>query len=225
MRFVRCDSNPAAANPSAAFTSGTNQLDPSGNYLGALSPADQAAFQAGSFDVFLRIRQPSATCRPTTRGAGSSTVDVNYPNTINGVEYLNHFLITTSNNLGVNAGTAYESSTAWAGNSYTQVVFFTPDPHTITNGYSGSNTDPLQTLQSLGYLSPVLLTASTNTYGQFYGTVAGINDHNILALTEYQYVIATRRSKSLTSKALRPIIRRAASASAVSEAPMAPPTP
>ena len=40
------------ANPSAAYLNGDGQLDPSGNYLGLLSPADQAAFKAGSFDVF-----------------------------------------------------------------------------------------------------------------------------------------------------------------------------
>ncbi len=41
-------------------------------------------------------------------------------------------------------------------------------------------------MQSPGYVYPQT-TKSDLVYGQFYGTIAGVNDHNVLALTEYQY--------------------------------------
>src|SRR5947207_717273 len=44
--------NLGPVNPSADSLSGKSQLDPSGNYLGALTPADQGTFRAGSFDVY-----------------------------------------------------------------------------------------------------------------------------------------------------------------------------
>ena len=59
----------AHASPSGAYFSGQTTIDPTGNYLTAFSASQQAAFQAGSFDVSpirrrLRKRPPS---RPTTR--------------------------------------------------------------------------------------------------------------------------------------------------------------
>lgn len=162
-------------SPSSAYLSGQNQLDPSGNYLNALGPSQQAAFQSSSFDVY---------AHPATAGLprlfynpGGDVVQ----ETGTGLETLQTSMVT-SNNLGQNAG--YGTDTIRAMNiSINSVAEFDPSPHSIqipaTEGAGPT------TVQSPGF-GYAVSTDSSNVYGQFHGTVAGINDHNVLALTEYQ---------------------------------------
>jgi probable HAF family extracellular repeat protein len=152
--------------------------NPSGSYLNALSQSQQASFQAGSFDSY----------------AHPATVQVSQPfydsgdivpyNNGNDPTVFTRIHMATSNNLGVNAGTANAQNTAWGGNTYTQAVIFTPDPHTVSvpNPYNPSY--PPTTETSPGYLN-MLSTSTSNIFNQFIGKIAGINDQNHLALTEY----------------------------------------
>jgi len=96
--------------------------------------------------------------------------------------------VVTSNNNGTGVGIASEQSPAWSGASRSELVIWTPDPHTVTYTYTPPGGYPWQTatMQSPGYLNAVATTTSENT-GQFQGAVAGINDHQSVALTEYTY--------------------------------------
>ena len=127
------------------------QVDPTANYLPALSAADQASFKAGSFDIF--AHPPMVISVQEYQLAGSST-------------YIGPSEMVTSNNLGVNAGLSSIYYSAWGGAEGKVAVY-----------------GPEQT-GSVNFVS----TNSDLKYGQFYGNVAGINDHSILALNEYQYL-------------------------------------
>jgi probable HAF family extracellular repeat protein len=112
--------------------------------------------------------------------------DIAIPYTGNGYYTYNHFYFMTSNNLGVNAGTANTINSAASGDSYLSGVTFTPDPHTVHNTPNSIPFDAPTAETSPGYLGGFTNT-STTTYGQFYGTVAGINDHGNLALNEFNW--------------------------------------
>ena len=122
--------------------------DPSGNYLTALSPADQATFQAGSFDMFAHP--------PTVRDVPEYQIPMS--------ENYQYGAMATSNNQGINAGVMTNQNS------------FLGEQRMVAIYYPGTQY-PLAPVQ----------TNSSGTYGQFYGTVAGFNDHNVLALTEYQF--------------------------------------
>jgi probable HAF family extracellular repeat protein len=143
----------------------------SGNYLGALSPADQAAFQAGSFDVF--AHPANVTSLPVFHQG-----DVVRRDLLDGDDILSGAAMVTSNNLGMNAGTATETLPPTADFPTTQLVVFRPDPHTVQDP-----SNPGVTVQSPGYLVPYF-TDSNSNFGQFTGSVAGINDHQAIATTE-----------------------------------------
>jgi probable HAF family extracellular repeat protein len=156
--------------------------NPSSSYLGALNQSQQASFQAGSFDI--DAHPATVSSLPTYYSSAGATIDVAIPYTGNSTETLNGFVMATSNNLGVTAGIANESSAAWGGNSFTQAVFFTPDPHSVSlRNPSLPSWSPPTTVSSPGYLS-MLSTTTSNASGQFIGKIAGINDQNNLALTE-----------------------------------------
>jgi probable HAF family extracellular repeat protein len=89
--------------------------------------------------------------------------------------------MTTGNNLGVLAGVAFDTISGGPGKA--QVALYIPDPRSITitgTSYPWSE----KTVQSPGYVTLLTTTASAIATSQFYGTVAGINDHNNLALNE-----------------------------------------
>jgi probable HAF family extracellular repeat protein len=164
----------SSASRAAALYSVTNlgTANPSGNYLGALSPADQAAFQAGSFDVY--AHPVTVTSLPTFHQGDVVRTDL-----MNGDDILSNPAMVTSNNLGMNAGTATETlPSSNSGSSTTQLVVFRPDPHTVQDP-----SNPGVTVQSPGYLVKYF-TESNSNFGQFTGSVAGINDHQAIATTE-----------------------------------------
>jgi len=164
----------SSASRADALYSDTNlgATNPSGNYLGALSPADQAAFQAGSFDAY--AHPATVTSLPTFHQGDVVRTDL-----MNGDDILSNPAMVTSNNLGMNAGTATETlPPSNSGSSTTQLVVFRPDPHTVQDP-----SNPGVTVQSPGYLVKYF-TESNSNFDQFYGTVAGINDHQVIATTE-----------------------------------------
>jgi probable HAF family extracellular repeat protein len=164
-------STPSSQYP---FLSGVNLLNTNGNYLSLLSPSEQAAFQAGSFDLYAH---PATTSQSGVFYNDGGTFDVY--NSYQSTEYATGLNLLSSNNLGVSVGTANDNIPA-AGTAF-RLAEFTSDPHTIDNANSS-----YILVQSPGYLA-LLQTHSDQTYGQFYGTPSGINDHNVIALTEYQY--------------------------------------
>ncbi len=126
----------------AALYSVTNlgPANSSGSYLGALSASDQSAFQSGSFDVYAH---PA-----TVSGLGEfHQGDIVRTDLMDGDIILSSPSLVTSNNLGVNAGTSFETLPNLGSSSTQQLVIFLSDPHTVTNPSNG------QTLQSPGYLS------------------------------------------------------------------------
>lgn len=126
--------------------------DPNASYLPALSAADQAAFKAGSFDVY---------AHPSTLSQGQVP---GYNNPISN-DYVLGGSMVTSNNLGVNAGTMGVQLQYWSGWETTYAAIYTPRSPTLAGGLSQVNTFGL------------------DNYGSaFYGNVAGINDHGILAM-------------------------------------------
>ena len=139
------------ASPSAAYLSGQSQLDPSGNYLPLLSAGQQAAFQAGSFDVYAHPATATAgfTFYLTAGGDIVNTNPLNDP-----IEITNPYLIT-SNNVGVSAGTGTEVYPMQNFYKANEFVTFTSDPHTVTytqppDAMPGGTV----TVQSPGYLVP-----------------------------------------------------------------------
>jgi probable HAF family extracellular repeat protein len=158
------------------FLVGANQLNTNGDYLSALSPSQQASFQAGSFDLYAHPATTSLSGATffQSYGPGYDVVD-NYQS----YDYINSINLTTTNNVGVSVGTASETTSPGPAS---RLVTFTADPHTVSDPYSSSQ----PTVQSPGYVNPIQ-TQSDATYNQFYGAVSGINDHNIIALTEYQW--------------------------------------
>lgn len=157
-------------------------LYPNGNYLGALSQSQQAAFQSGSFDIY--AHPATVGNLPVFYSPGDG---VQPPENGNGYYTYSGFNMTTSNNLGVNAGTANTMISAIPGGGYTSGVIFTPDPHTVYVPDSSSNpSGPSTPVTSPGYLGGFAY-SSQYGYGVFYGVVAGINDHNNLAFSEFTF--------------------------------------
>jgi probable HAF family extracellular repeat protein len=164
------DTELGPAKPSAAYLSGNGQLDPSGNYLGLLSPADQAAFKAGSFDVF--AHPATVTGLPTFYNR-----DILAPDYRSGVTALSSPYLVTANNVGNSAGISTETLPNLIGFSSRQLVVFSEQPHTL-----GDPSHPGQLLQSPGYLDSYITSNLPNF--PFNGTVAGINDHRVVAATQ-----------------------------------------
>ena len=92
------------ASPSAAYLNGTSPIDPSGNYLRP-NASQQAAFQAGSFDVY---------AHPASGWSAASQQNPDLTNVQGTLFNLNtrSLSMVTSNNVGGYAGTA---SLIWAG--------------------------------------------------------------------------------------------------------------
>jgi probable HAF family extracellular repeat protein len=172
---------PARADALYSMTN-LGAANPSGNYLNALNPGQQASFQAGSFDMYAHPATVNVL-PPYYSNGGQTDIAVPY----NGNDETTFFpVMTTSNNLGVNAGTANTQNSAWGGNTYTQAVVFTPAPHTVSVPNPYNSNYPPTTETSLGYLN-MLSTTTSNTFNQFIGKIAGINDQNHLALTESSF--------------------------------------
>jgi probable HAF family extracellular repeat protein len=154
--------------------------NPSSSYLSALSQIQQASFQAGSFDSYAH---PATVGNLPAFISNGGTADIAEPYNGNDQTVFTRIYMTTSNNLGVNAGTANTQNSAWGGNTYTQAVTFTPDPHTVSvpnSSQPGSTPTPES---SPGFLN-MLSTTTSNIFNQFIGSIAGINDQTHLALTE-----------------------------------------
>jgi probable HAF family extracellular repeat protein len=149
--------------------------DPSGNYLKALSAGEQSAFQAGSFDVYAH---PATMSGLPEFHQG----DVVRTNLLDGDVILSSPSLVTSNNLGMNAGTSVETLPNVPTATAAQLVVFKPDPHMVTVPDSSNPGSPVR-VQSPGYLVSYFTSTSTN-HGQFDGTVAGINDHRVIATTQ-----------------------------------------
>ncbi len=157
--------NLGAANPSAAFLNGTNQFDPSGNYLNALSPTDRAAFQAGSFDVFAHT---GAGYHSSVQNPRMS--DVSGLGDSRGLASL--FWMSTGNNHGFYIGTGNLPSPV---GFLQQIVAYSPAPEVIPE------TPYSPQLQSSGVVNMVI--TSTVVPGHaYYGSVAGLNDTNAMLL-------------------------------------------
>ncbi len=153
--------------------------DSSGNYLNALSAADQASFTYGSFDIYAH---PGSSL-PQYASYLSGGV-IAWGPAPDSTERYNIGGMTTGNNLGVLAGVGADwSGGQWVSN---QVAIYVPDPRSLTvpMPFTASN---YETVNSPGYVYLNSGTASAAGYSQFYGSVGGINDHNNLALTEYTY--------------------------------------
>lgn len=159
--------NLGTANPSAAFLNGTNQLDPSGNYLNALSPADRAAFQAGSFDVFAHPATGYYSSVQNPRmWSGSGWGD--YTGLAGSV------FMTTGNDHGEYLGTGYLMT--WGTDfRQEQVVVYSPSPGLTPT--RPSNDEPQ--LQSSGVVTTV---TNTTMFGTYQGTVSGLNDTGVMLL-------------------------------------------
>ena len=94
--------------------------------------------------------------------------------------------MTTSNNLGVNAGTA-NTLNYRGGGDYSSAVTFTPSPHTVSfQNPNLPSLDPPATETSPGYMQTIR-NSSTMTTNDFYGMIAGINDHGNLAVNEFTW--------------------------------------
>ena len=152
-------------------------VNSNGNYLSALGPSQQSAFQSGSFDVYAHPATTSLSGQVFYPSNGQYDIVNNYTS----FDQISSFNMTTRNNLGVTAGSAFETATnVNAG----RLVIFEPDPHSVVQPQYG----PLSTtIQSPGYLIGV----QQGPGGQFYGNVSGINDHNVVAYTQYQYFGST----------------------------------
>jgi probable HAF family extracellular repeat protein len=160
----------ATASPVYSVTS-LGAANPSGNYLNALSAGERSAFQAGSFDVYAH---PATVSSLPTFHQG----DLIRTNLLDGDDILSNPSMVTSNNLGMNAGTAIETLPPSPISPTTQLVVFEPSPHTVQDPST-----PGTSVQSPGYLIRIWTNSQTN-FEQFNGTVAGINDQRVIATTE-----------------------------------------
>jgi probable HAF family extracellular repeat protein len=148
------------ASPSGAFLNGQTSIDPTGNYLGALSASQQAAFQAGSFDVHAHPATASET----------SALTPDY-SLLQGTVPSRSVELVTNNDMGQFAGTAVVENQSGAGRG--DLVVYSPAPHIVpSNGNSGG-------VQSSGYVGNVNTPLGPNI--SFLGGVAGINDHAVVA--------------------------------------------
>jgi probable HAF family extracellular repeat protein len=167
-------SNKARADAIYSVTN-LGTANPSGNYLDGLSASQKAAFQAGSFDV---DAHPATVSGLPEFHQG----DIVRTDLLNGDIILSSPYLTTSNNVGMNAGTSVETLPNLPGFSATQLVVFEPAPHAVTVQDPLNPGSPVQ-VQSPGYLVSYFTNTSANN-GQFSGTVAGINDHRVIATTQ-----------------------------------------
>lgn len=157
--------NLGAANPSAAFLNGTNQFDPSGNYLNALSPTDRAAFQMGSFDVFAHS---DAGYRSSVENPRMS--DISGLGESRGLASL--FMMSTGNNHGYYIGTGNIPTPV---GFQQQVVGYSPAPEVLPE------TPYSPQLQSSGVVY-VAMTSTVVPGHAYQGSVAGLNDQGSMLL-------------------------------------------
>ena len=161
-----------AASPSAAYLSGQNPTDPSGNYLNALSANQQVAFQAGSFDVY---------AHPATGWWAASQQNPDATNVDDAANISGTPNMVTANNVGGYAGTA--SVFHFGGGYVDMIITFTANSHVVAyNDYSPYAWSSVGT-QSNGYLNFVN-TLNSLQFGTFAGNIAGLNDHGTMALNE-----------------------------------------
>jgi probable HAF family extracellular repeat protein len=153
------------ASPSGAFLNGQTSIDPTGNYLGALSASQQAAFQAGSFDVYAH----PATASETSALTPDYTL-------LQGTVPPRDVALVTSNNTGEFAGTALVESQSGSGRS--DLVRYMPASHVVPSDGNPAGT------QSSGYLANVSTPLGPNI--SFLGAVAGLNDHAVIAYNVYE---------------------------------------
>ncbi len=156
------------ASPSGAFLNGQTSIDPTGNYLGALSASQQAAFQAGSFDVYAH----PATASETSALTPDYTL-------LQGTVPPRDVALVTSNNTGEFAGTALVESQSGSGRG--DLVVHSPD---ISYRPFGSVIHASFDSKSSGYLANVNTPLGPNI--SFLGAVAGLNDHAVIAYNVYE---------------------------------------
>ncbi len=160
-----------------------------GSYLNLLSAAQLAAFQAGSFDVYAH---PATAYYTSVTNPDSNTLqgaDASHSVTLS---------IVTGNNVGQYTGTAQVG-----GPSITDLVYYQPYPHTITD-FSPHGAG----LQSSGYIYEVI--TPNGQFFNFDGAAAGINDHSVIA-----YNIYTPRQSARQMELRLPTYRRRDSAKAL----------
>jgi probable HAF family extracellular repeat protein len=146
--------NLGPASPSPAYQlGGRSPSDPSGSYLTHLSPSQQAAFQAGSFDGFAHPANTASVSNPDYYGWVYAT------------EYVTGLNWATGNNVSELVGLAQISG---AGSPFAQLVFYTPDPHVISDPRAAG-------LESSGYVG--LGAGPMSEYNFQSAVVAGVNDH------------------------------------------------
>jgi probable HAF family extracellular repeat protein len=153
------------ASPSGAFLNSQTSIDPTGNYLGALSASQQAAFQAGSFDVYAHPATASET----------STLTPDYT-LLQGTVPPRDVALVTSNNNGEFAGTALVESQSGSGRG--DLVRYMPASHVVPSDGNPAG------IQSSGYLGNVNTPLGPNI--SFLGAVAGLNDHAVIAYNVYE---------------------------------------
>jgi hypothetical protein len=117
------------ANPGTSLLNRSSAVNYTSTYLNGLSPTDQAAFQAGSFDVFAH---PANTNVPRSFSIGPQGWDIVATN-LPAYVFVEPAVIsqvqwTTGNNLGVLAGTGYEDNMGVPGVMTLQTVMFKPIP-------------------------------------------------------------------------------------------------
>jgi probable HAF family extracellular repeat protein len=154
------------ASPSGAYLNGQTSIDPTENYLSALNASQQAAFQAGSFDVYAHPATASETSALTP---DYSSLQGYVPSRYNS--------LVTSNNIGQYAGAAVVEPNGE--NGWGDLVRYTPAPHIV----SGDGNPWQQGTQTSGYLSNITTPLGSNI--SFLGAVAGLNDHSVIAYNIY----------------------------------------
>ena len=148
------------ANSTGAYLSNQTTIDPTGNYLSTLGASQQAAFQAGSFDVYAHPATASET----------SALTPDY-SLLQGTVPSRYVELATNNNMGQFAGTAVVENQS--GSGWGDLVVYSPAPHIVPSNSNSSG------VQSSGYLANVNTPLGPNT--SFLGGVAGINDHAVVA--------------------------------------------
>ncbi len=88
------------------YLSGSNTFNSNGNYLGALSTAQQAAFQAGSFDLYAHAATSPYLYSGTAFFQNGGSYDIVGDD--QSEAYLKNAVLMTTNNLGVAVGIATE---------------------------------------------------------------------------------------------------------------------
>jgi hypothetical protein len=151
--FTATDLGPASPSPDY-YLGGQIPSDPNGNYLTLLSPSQQAAFQAGSFDAFAHPANTTSVSNPDWYGLANA-------NQYLGLNW------ATGNNLGGLAGLAAISG---SGNG-DMLVVYTPGLHVISGPRDFGT-------ESSGYVG--LGDGPMSNYNFQSSVVAGINDHYVI---------------------------------------------